>query len=242
MAGAAAVAIANGALRAGLLLLVLTGLPDVLDGAVAKASGTAVARGAPSSTRWPTGSPTPCCSAAWPGTWRPPSPGASRCCPSPCWPPRAHLLRAGQGRVARLRRPRRAHGAGRAPAALALGLLFDSLLVPVLWVMLALTLFTAVQRFAKVWRQASAPQVRAAAPRRWRGRRVARSTERTWRRRRDAASAARAADTAAGATRRRASTGCAAVDLVTPAYRRRPPWPGGCPAPWSTPSPHAWPS
>ena len=42
----AAVAIGNGALRAGLLLLVLTGVPDVLDGAVAKASGTASPRGA----------------------------------------------------------------------------------------------------------------------------------------------------------------------------------------------------
>ena len=38
---------------------------------------------------------------------------------------------------------------------LAFGLLFDSLLVPVLWVMLALTMVTAVQRFVKVWRQAS---------------------------------------------------------------------------------------
>jgi phosphatidylinositol phosphate synthase len=46
MAVAASVAIANGRLRAGLLLLVLTALPDVLDGAVAKASGTASPRGA----------------------------------------------------------------------------------------------------------------------------------------------------------------------------------------------------
>ena len=46
MAVAAAIAIANGSLRAGLLLLVLTAVPDVLDGAVAKASGTASPRGA----------------------------------------------------------------------------------------------------------------------------------------------------------------------------------------------------
>src|SRR3954451_8832992 len=46
MAVAAAVAIANGALRAGVLLLLLTALPDALDGAVAKASGTASPRGA----------------------------------------------------------------------------------------------------------------------------------------------------------------------------------------------------
>ncbi len=46
MAAAAAVAIGMGQLRVGLLLLVLTGLPDALDGAVAKASGTAGPRGA----------------------------------------------------------------------------------------------------------------------------------------------------------------------------------------------------
>src|SRR3954453_23175116 len=46
MATGAAVAIGEGALRAGLLLLILTAIPDVLDGAVAKASGTASARGA----------------------------------------------------------------------------------------------------------------------------------------------------------------------------------------------------
>jgi CDP-diacylglycerol--glycerol-3-phosphate 3-phosphatidyltransferase len=67
-------------------------------------------------------------------------------------------------------------------AFLGFGLLFESLLVPVLWVMLALTLLTAVQRFVKVWRQASAPQVQPLGAR-WRSRRVARSTQRTWRRR-----------------------------------------------------------
>jgi CDP-diacylglycerol--glycerol-3-phosphate 3-phosphatidyltransferase len=46
MAAACAVAIGSGALRAGVLLLLLTALPDALDGAVAKASGTASPRGA----------------------------------------------------------------------------------------------------------------------------------------------------------------------------------------------------
>ena len=46
MAFAASIAIASGALRAGFLLLALTAIPDVLDGAVAKASGTASPRGA----------------------------------------------------------------------------------------------------------------------------------------------------------------------------------------------------
>ena len=56
---------------------------------------------------------------------------------------------------------------------LAFGLLFDSLLVPVLWVMLALTMVTAVQRFVMVWKQASAP-VAARPESRWRARRTAR--------------------------------------------------------------------
>lgn len=38
---------------------------------------------------------------------------------------------------------------------LCVGLLFGFLLVPLLWIMLALTLVTAVQRFVKVWRQAT---------------------------------------------------------------------------------------
>ena len=37
---------------------------------------------------------------------------------------------------------------------LGVGLAFD-ILVPVLWVMLVLTAFTAIQRFVKVWRQAT---------------------------------------------------------------------------------------
>ena len=46
MAAAASVAIGLGYLRLGYLLLVLTGVPDALDGAVAKAAGTSSSRGA----------------------------------------------------------------------------------------------------------------------------------------------------------------------------------------------------
>ena len=45
---------------------------------------------------------------------------------------------------------------------LCIGLLFEPLLVPVLWLMLALTAITAVQRFVKVWRQAQVAPVTAA--------------------------------------------------------------------------------
>jgi CDP-diacylglycerol--glycerol-3-phosphate 3-phosphatidyltransferase len=64
---------------------------------------------------------------------------------------------------------------------LGFGLLFDSLLVPVLWVMLVLTLVTAVQRFAMVWRQASAAPEPVALSTRWKQRRVARPTTSAWR-------------------------------------------------------------
>ena len=49
---------------------------------------------------------------------------------------------------------------------LCVGLVFSSVLVPVLWVMLALTLVTVVQRFVKVWRQATAENPLLAARRR----------------------------------------------------------------------------
>jgi CDP-diacylglycerol--glycerol-3-phosphate 3-phosphatidyltransferase len=65
--------------------------------------------------------------------------------------------------------------------ALGVALLFDSILVGVLWVMLALTLFTAAQRFVKVWRQASVAKPAPPASR-WKARRAARPTERAWRR------------------------------------------------------------
>ncbi len=53
------------------------------------------------------------------------------------------------------------------------GLAFSFLLIPLLWLMLALTAATAVQRFVKVWRQANAagrrppPQERPVLVRRW---------------------------------------------------------------------------
>ena len=52
---------------------------------------------------------------------------------------------------------------------LAFGLLFSEILIPVLWVMLALSLVTAVQRFVKVWRQATSD--RETPTQRWADRR-----------------------------------------------------------------------
>ena len=49
--------------------------------------------------------------------------------------------------------------------ALIAALAFPVLLIPVLWLMLALTSFTAVHRFVMVWRQASKPPKPEIAPR-----------------------------------------------------------------------------
>jgi CDP-diacylglycerol--glycerol-3-phosphate 3-phosphatidyltransferase len=181
MAVAAAVAIANGALQVGLLLLVLTAVPDVLDGAVAKASGTASPRGAffdsvvdrvsdallLGGVAWYLASTHPGRIAVLPLAVAASSMIVSY--------ERARAESLGfDARGGLMERAERL-------AFLAFGLLFESLLIPVLWAMLLLTVLTAGQRFAKVWAQASAPQVQPLAVR-WRSRRVARSTHRTWRR------------------------------------------------------------
>ncbi len=60
-----------------------------------------------------------------------------------------------------------------------LGLLFSVLLLPVLWVMLVLTAITAVQRFIKVWKQAAVTPRTAARMEIRRTRRQSRRTMRT---------------------------------------------------------------
>ncbi len=184
MAGATAVAIGAGALRAAVLLLLLTALPDVLDGAVAKASGTASPRGAffdsvidrvadaliLGGVAWfLVGSASPYVVLL---------PFAVLATTMLISYERAKAESLGfQARGGLMERAERM-------ILLGLGLLFDSLLVPVLWLLLALTLVTAVQRFARVWRQASHP-VTSPSPvlDRWRQRRrLTRTTSaRAWR-------------------------------------------------------------
>ncbi len=155
MATTASMSIGFGYLRFGLLFLILAGIPDALDGAVAKASGTSSKRGAffdSVSDRL-----TDCLlfgGIAW------------------------HFAETKSGRlmmlpvavmaVAMIVSYQRAKAESLGFEAkgglmeraerfivLGLGLLFAEILVPVLWVMLLLTSATAVQRFVKVWRQAS---------------------------------------------------------------------------------------
>ncbi len=64
---------------------------------------------------------------------------------------------------------------------LALGLLFPEVLIAVLWIMLALTSVTALQRFVKVWRQASSDRsLPRSRPRRQARRRTTRRNEMAW--------------------------------------------------------------
>lgn len=180
MAVAASVAIGMGALRGGMLLLVLCAVPDALDGAVAKASGTAGPRGA----FFDSVADRATDALLLGGTaWFLSSRYGGHMAVLPLAVLAASMLisyeRAkaeGLGFNARGGLMERAERI----VMLAFGLLFDSLLVPVLWVMLALTMVTAVQRFVKVWQQASAvAPIRAES--RWRARRTARPRGRAWR-------------------------------------------------------------
>jgi CDP-diacylglycerol--glycerol-3-phosphate 3-phosphatidyltransferase len=181
IAGAASFAIANGALRAGLLLLILCALPDLLDGAVAKASGTAGPRGAffdsvcdrvtdallLGGVAWYLAGTNPGRIAVLPMAVL----GASMLISYERAKAEALGFDARGGLMERAERI----------IALGVGLLFESVLIPILWVMLVLTLITAGQRFVKVWRQASVVTPTLPASR-WKARRAARPTERAWRR------------------------------------------------------------
>ena len=158
MAAACAVSVALGQLQLGLLFLILCGVPDALDGAVAKAAGTASPRGSFFDSV------------------------ADRVSDALLFGGVAWYLADTRGGVivmlpvavlalSMLISYERAKAEGMGFSAkggimeraermilLGLGFLFEMLLLPVLWVMLALTAFTAVQRFLRVWRQASAPR------------------------------------------------------------------------------------
>ncbi len=156
MAAACGVAIGTGHFALAFLLLLLTGLPDALDGAVAKAGGTAGPRGAYlDSVSDRLSDALMFAGAGWylAGTDE----------------PRMALLPFGLYIAASLVSYQRAKAESLGFEAkgglmeraerfivLAFGLLFSSLFVPVLWLMFALTTVTVITRFLKVWKQATA--------------------------------------------------------------------------------------
>lgn len=178
----AAVAIGFGELRLGLLLVVLAALPDLLDGALAKASGTSSQRGAFfDSTIDRFADALLFGGVAWhlanDSAHMALLPFAVMALSSVISYMRAKAeslgLDAKGGLMERAERI----------IALCLGLLFPSLLIAILWIMLALTAITAVQRFAKVWKQAAVAQITADRIELRRSRRQSRRVVRTERRR-----------------------------------------------------------
>ena len=163
MSGGAAVAIGRGNLLLGFILLILTGIPDALDGAVAKAAGTSSKRGAffdSVSDRLTDAS-------LFGGlTWHYAStrPGHLMMLPVAVMAS-AQIISYQRAKAELLGYEAKGGVMERAERfiVLALGLLLsviigDDALLVVLWIMLALTLVTAIQRFIKVWIQATAEQ------------------------------------------------------------------------------------
>ncbi|CAN5497994.1 MAG: CDP-alcohol phosphatidyltransferase family protein [Acidimicrobiia bacterium] len=179
----AAFAIGSGYLQLGLLLVVLAALPDLLDGALAKASNASSQRGAffdstidrvtdailLGGVGWYLASQESAHMAMLPF--------AVMAVSSVISYQRAKAeslgLSAKGGLMERAERI----------VLLCLGLLFEPLLIPVLWVMLALSAITAGQRFVKVWKQAAVAPVTAARIEMRRSRRQSRRVARVERRR-----------------------------------------------------------
>lgn len=179
----AAVAIGFGRLWLGLALVILAALPDLLDGALAKASGTSSQRGAFFDST------------------------VDRVTDSLLlggigWhfalteDPRLVLLPFAVASISSVISYQRAKAESlgidakgglmeRAERiiALCIGLAFNVLLIPILWIMLVLTTITAAQRFAKVWKAAAVAPVTAAKIEMRRSRRQSRRVARTERRR-----------------------------------------------------------
>ena len=151
-----ALVIGQGNLFLGFIFLILTGLPDALDGAVAKASGTSSVRGAFfdsvsdrvtdiflfSGIAWYLASN---------------EPGRIMMLPVAVMGS-AMLISYQRAKAESLGFDAKGGIMERAERfiVLALGLIFSDILIPVLWVMLILTLVTVMQRFLKVWKQATA--------------------------------------------------------------------------------------
>lgn len=165
MSVACAIAIGAGALSVGLLLLILTGIPDLLDGAVAKASGTASQRGAffDSVSDRITDSLL-LGGIAWYYSFNSDSKFlpvlafaalATTSLPSYIRAKAEALSIDGKGGL--VERAERF-------VLLGLGLLFDPLLPWILGALVVLNLMTAGQRFANVWRAAAAPVRPLAVP------------------------------------------------------------------------------
>ena len=179
----AAIAIGAGELRLGLILVILAALPDLFDGALAKASNTSSQRGAFfDSVIDRVTDALLFGGVAWYF--------ASEESPHMAMLPFAIMALSAvisyqRAKAESLGLDAKGGLMERAERIIlfCLGLLIPPLLIPILWVMLALTAVTAVQRFVKVWRQADVAPVTAAKIELRRSRRQSRRVVRTERRR-----------------------------------------------------------
>ncbi|MEM8618345.1 MAG: CDP-alcohol phosphatidyltransferase family protein [Actinomycetota bacterium] len=179
----AAVAIGAGALRLGLFLVILAALPDLLDGAVAKATGASSPRGAffdstidrvtdallLGGIAWYLASTQSAHMAMLPFAIL----GVSTVISYMRAKAESLGIEAKGGLMERAERI----------VAICVGLLFNVLLIPILWIMLVLTSITAIQRFVKVWRQADVAPITAERIEMRRSRRQSRRVARLERRR-----------------------------------------------------------
>lgn len=155
----AAFAVGSGRLWLGLILVILAAVPDLLDGALAKASNSASQRGAFFDSTVDRVTDTVLLGGvAWYlithedprlGVLAFAVMGASSLISYQRAKAESLGLDAKGGLMERAERV----------VLLCIGLLWDRLLVPVLWLMLALTVLTALQRFFKVWGQAEVAAV-----------------------------------------------------------------------------------
>lgn len=158
----AAVAIGLGWHAVGLLLVILAALPDLLDGALAKASNTSSQRGAFFDSVIDRVTDALLFGGV---AWH----FASEESPHLAILPMAVALMSSvisyeRAKAESLGLSAKGGIMERAERIilLCLGLLFPVILVPIMWIMLVLVTVTAVQRFVKVWRQAAVAPVTAA--------------------------------------------------------------------------------
>ena len=156
MAVAASISVALGSLRLGFVLLVMTGISDALDGPVAKASGAASLRGAFfDSVSDRLTDALLLGGIAW--FLIGDEPGYTVMLPVAVMFV-SLLISYQRAKAESLGLEAKGGLMERAERfiVLAIGLLFAEALIVILWIMLVLSSITAVQRFAKVWKQASA--------------------------------------------------------------------------------------
>lgn len=154
-ATAAAVTIGSGRLRIGFVLVLIAALPDLLDGAVAKAAGPTSKRGAFfDSTADRVTDTIVTSSVAW--YFISDDRGLLAMVPVAImglsW-----LISYQRAKAESLGFDAKGGLMERAERLilLAVGLAFPTILVPVIWTMLVLTAITAIQRFVKIWNQAT---------------------------------------------------------------------------------------